>query len=160
MARERDIVNAVAAALDDTGLFDGIFPWALKDASDESADATRAVVISPIGGHVEDRHDSVVGDGANDGEMIQRGRIRLVFLSRDADKQVRDESAGRLLEAAKDAINGRGLVRYLGEGVIYPQWTRVLSWKWDEPQPPQRGIEAVFEYAIDAPGWNLFDTSE
>jgi len=153
-------MGAVAQALDDTGLFDGVFLWALKDASDESTDATRAVVVSPDRSHVEDRHDAIVGDGATSGEMIQRGQLRLHILCRDQDKQARDEAAGRLLEACKDALNGKALIRYLGEGVIYPQWTKVLSWKWDEPQPPQREIEAVFEYTTDAPGWNAFDASE
>jgi hypothetical protein len=155
--RERDIRNAIRSALVATDAFDdgGVVLWGFRDASDQGADRTRAVSILPGPGKEDDKWDGVL-----DGQMLEMDHARLIIRVRDEDIQKRDEDADRLLNICKDALNGAALNTVLGEPVIYPQWTKIISWDWREPTPPQREIECVFQYLFDAPTWTGFDTSE
>lgn len=155
--RERDVLNAIRSALIATNAFDdqGVFLWGFNNAADEGADKTRAVAIIPLDGAEEDLYDDVLA-----GQMFETDRCKLVILVRDGDDRQRDEDADRLLNVCKDALNGNALNAVMGAQNLYPQWTKILRWSRKEPTPPQREIEAIFQFRFDAPTWVSFDTSE
>lgn len=152
--RERDIKEAIRAALEATGEFDGIFLFGFADASDSEAEAVRAVSILPMGFKEDDKWDGVL-----DGQMLEMGRLKIVIRVREGNAPIRDSEADRLLSVLRNAVNGRALNILIGEDFLYPQWTKITEGNWKDPLPPERDIECTFQYLYDAPDWTGFDTS-
>jgi hypothetical protein len=149
MARDRDVRNAIVAALEATNAFDAIYTTGLPNFDDQSAEDILAVSIQPIDWNERDEFDD-----APSAYMQIESRLRLVFVARTADPQARDDSAEDLLDFARDALNGQVLA-----GITLPTWTKFSSGKWEDPTPPERKITAVFTYRYLVPTWADFDTT-
>lgn len=149
MARDRDIRDAIVAALQATNAFDAIYTTGLPKFDDQSAEDLLAVSIQPI-----DWSESDAYDDAPAGYMQIEGRVRFVFVARAQDEQTRDDSVEDLLDFARNTLNAQVLA-----GVTMPTWTKFVSGKWEDPTPPERKITAVFMYRYLVPTWTDFDTT-
>lgn len=149
MARDRDIRNAMVAALEATNAFDAIYTTGLPKFDDKSAEDLLVVSIQPI-----DWSESDAYDDAPAGYMQIEGRVRFVFVARAQDEQARDDSVEDLLDFARNALNAQSLAE-----LTMPTWTKFISGKWEDPAPPERKITAVFMYRYLVPTWTDFDTT-
>lgn len=140
---ERDVRIAVRDLLDATTAFDGVYLSGLPERRGERGGDLLAAAIEPA-----ETAASCGWDGASS-SSIMSARATITLMARDDDPQTRDEMAERLLETARAALDGRSLA-----GKTLPEWTRIRSWVWREPTPPERRIEASleFRYLDDEPG--------
>ena len=150
MARDRDIRNAIQAALVATNQFGNVYLWSLADVSDHSADDTLAATIEPAGWQESDSFDDTVT-----GLVQIDGSCTITFFSRFEEPQQRDEACERLLEFACNALNGQSLA-----GVTAPEWTKFTSARWEPASPPERRIGATFIYRYFVENFTSFDESE
>jgi hypothetical protein len=149
--RDRDVRNSVVVALQATGAFDPGAVWLFAPSDQgEGTSATAAAWVEPISSSETDLSDS-----QPDGGIDVTSEIRLTFAFRADDPQKRDEGVENLLEFAQNALNAQSLA-----GLTMPAWTRIASWRWVEPTPPERQIVAMFSYRYVVEGWTDFDTSE
>lgn len=149
MARDRDVRNAIVAALKATNAFDAIYTTGLPNFDDQSAEDVLAASIQPIEWVEIDAYDD-----APAGYSQIESRLRLVFVARTEDPQVRDDSVEDLLEFARNALNAQVLA-----GITLPEWTKFASGKWEDPAPPERKITTVFTYRYLVSTWANFDTT-
>jgi hypothetical protein len=147
--RDRDVRNAMQAALVATGAFDGVFVWGLPEDYGSGASNASLAVIEPESSTQEDRWDAAPGSG-----LFITSRVTITLIYRDEDPQLRDEAAELLLDTAANALNGQGLA-----GLTLPQLTRFVSWRWEKPDPPERRIASIFSYQYIVEGWDSYDTS-
>jgi hypothetical protein len=149
MARERDVRNAIQAALVQTGAFSDVWLTGLPEDYGQGASGLTAAAIVPITTHL------VSGwDAAPAGELDFAAKLGVTLLARHPDPQLRDELAEQLLDFLINAVNGQSLANF-----TIPQQTIVTSWEWLSPRPPERRIAATvdFSYLVT---WNGFDTSQ
>jgi hypothetical protein len=146
MYRDRDVRNAIKVALVATGAFDPGAVWltGLPENYGQGASQLAAADIRPVSGSQEDPWDSQPGGG-----LVITGTVRLTFLYRHDDPQLRDEGAELLLVTAANALNGQPLI----PGLIIPPWTRFRTWQWPDAVPPEQRIIASFEYRYEFEGW-------
>jgi hypothetical protein len=147
--RDRDVRNAMQAALVATGAFDGVFVWGLPEDYGSGASNASLAVIEPESSTQEDRWDAAPGSG-----LFITSRVTITLIYRDEDPQLRDEAAELLLDTAANALNGQGLA-----DLTLPQLTRFVSWRWEKPDPPERRIASIFSYQYIVEGWDSYDTS-
>jgi hypothetical protein len=147
--RDRDVRNAMQAALVATGAFDGVFVWGLPEDYGSGASNAALAVIEPESSTQEDRWDAAPGGG-----LIVTSRVAITLIYRAEDPQLRDEAAELLFDIAANALNGQGLA-----GLTLPQLTRFVSWRWEKPAPPERRIASVFSYQYIVEGWDDYDVS-
>jgi len=147
--RDRDVRNAIQAALQATNAFDGVFLWGLPANYGSGASNAAIAVIQPDSGKLDD-----IWDGSTEMGLVGTGNVTLSVCSRNEDPQLRDEAAELLLDTAADAINGQGLA-----GLTMPDKTRVTAWKWREPAAPDRWITATVVYQYIVETWSGLGTS-
>ena len=147
--RDRDVRNAIQAALVATNAFDAdsVWIWGLPEDYGTGASSFAAAAIEPESSVQEDRWDS-----APDGGLIVTSRVTITLLYRHEDPQLRDEAVELLFDTAANALNGQSLA-----DITSPQLTRFLSWRWEKPTPPERRIAATFSYQYIVEGWNEYD---
>jgi hypothetical protein len=147
--RDRDVRNAIQAALQATLAFDpgAVWLWGLPEVFGSVASFQAAVAIDPYDWRQDDRYDDLGG-------VVVSSEVYLTFLFRNNDPVLRDEGAERLLCVAQDALNGQCLA-----GLTWPATTKIVHGKWLPPAPPERRIQAVFCYQYLIDGWNNFDTA-
>jgi len=147
--RDRDVRNAIQAALIATGAFDGVWIWGLPENFGTGASEAAAAAIEPVSSTQDDRWDSETAGG-----LIVTSQVRLTLLYRHEDPQLRDEGAELLLDTAANALNGQSLA-----GLTLPGLTRFTTWSWQNATPPERRIAAMFSYQYIVEGWDSYDTS-
>lgn len=137
---ERDVRVAVRDLLDATTAFDGVYLSGLPERRGERGGDLQAAAVEP------DETAASCGWDDVSGSSVMTARATITLLARDDDPQTRDEMAERLLETARDALDGRSLA-----GKTLPEWTRIRSWTWLKPTPPERRIGATleFRYLVD-----------
>jgi hypothetical protein len=149
LARDRDVRNAIQAALVATGAFDAVYVWGLPEDYGSGASNMALAVIEPESSAQEDRWDA-----APTGDLIVTSRATITLIFRAEDPQIRDEAAELLFDTAANALSGQSLA-----GFTVPGLTRFVSWKWQPPTAPERRITAVFSYQYIVPGWDEYDTT-
>ena len=87
--------------------------------------------------------------------MLIASTVKITFLSRHEDPQLRDEAAELLFDTAANALNAQSLA-----GLTLPEHTKFKSWSWAKPMAPERQIVATFVYKYIVEGWNNYDTTE
>ena len=147
--RERDIRNLIGDLLDQTGAFDGVYLSGLPEERGENCGDSRAVVIEPDMTTRADPTDDF------DGDPLLSCQLKLIFMARDEDPQVRDEAAELLLNVAAVALDGNTL-----SGMALPSRTKIRSWSWHKPVAPERRITAMLEFQYLGDGWAGFNTSD
>lgn len=150
MSRDRDVRNAIQTALVATNAFDGVWLWGLPENYGSGASQFAAASIQPMSSRQEDRWDSQTAGG-----LVITSTVQIMLLYRENDPQLRDEACELLFDTAADALNGTDLVA----GFTLPGMTRFRQWTWQEPQPPERRIVAIFEYQYEIDGWDSYDTT-
>ena len=149
--RERDIRNAIQAALIATDAFDQghVTIFGLPEDWGSGASGKCAAVIEPKSTSLRDLEDA-----ETDGNIYGTCSITLTFMYRGEEAEDRDEGAEKLLNTAIDALNGATLV----DGLTMPGFTRIKSWTWEKPEHPERRITALLEVQYLVEGWDEFDT--
>jgi len=145
--RDRDVRNAMHDALAATGAFDGVWIWGLPEDYGSGASQLAAAAIEPESSTQDDHWDSAPGGG-----LIVTSRVKLTFLQRHEDPQLRDEAAERLFDSAANALNGQSFA-----GLTLSQLSRFLSWRWEKPLAPERRITSTFTYSYIVDGWHAYD---
>jgi hypothetical protein len=147
--RDRDVRNAIQTTLVATGAFDGVWIWGMPDSFGTGSTQLAAAAIEPVSSTQSDRWDS-----QDTGGLIVMSRVAITFLYRHDDPQIRDEGAELLVNIAGNAINGQSLA-----GLTLPGLTRIDSWTWAPPTPPERRIKAIFSYQYIVEGWGSYDAT-
>lgn len=145
--RDRDVRNAIQAALTDTDAFNGVHVWGLPEDYGSGSSEQAAVWIVPQSSRQEDLWDAAPGGG-----LVITSRIGLLLAYRHNDPQARDEGAEQLLDTAANALNGNGL-----GGLIWPQAARITGWDWQPPASEERRIQATFTCKYIVEGWDNYD---
>ena len=147
--RDRDIRNAIQAALIGTDAFNGVHVWGLPEDYGSGSSEQAAVWIVPQSSRQEDLWDSAPAGG-----LVITTRIGLLLAYRHDNPQARDEGAELLLDTAANALNGNGL-----GGLIFTQTARIISWDWQPPASAERRIQAIFSCQYIVEGWDEYDTT-
>jgi hypothetical protein len=145
--RDRDVRNAIQAALLATGQFDGVWLSGLPEDYGQAADDLAAAVIEPASSTEVDYWDSEPSGG-----IIIQSVVTLTLLVRNPDPQLRDEAVELLVDYAADAINGQNLA-----GITVCGRTKITSWRWQPPAPPERRVAATVQYEYIVEGWDELD---
>jgi hypothetical protein len=147
--RDRDVRNAVQAALANTDAFNGVHVWGLPEDYGSGSSEQAAVWIVPQSSRQEDLWDAALIGG-----LVITSRIGLLLAYRHDDPQSRDEGAELLLDTAANALNGQSF-----GGLIFPQTARITGWDWQPPASAERRIQATFscQYIVDT--WDGYDTT-
>jgi hypothetical protein len=145
--RDRDVRNAIQAALQATGAFDGVWIWGLPENYGTGSSQLAAAAIEPVSSTQDDRWD-----GGEETGLVISSQVAITLLYRHEDPQLRDEGAELLLDTAANALNGQSLA-----GLTLPDLTRFTSWRWNAPTPPERLITSVFSYQYLVGGWGSYD---
>jgi hypothetical protein len=147
--RDRDVRNAIHDALIATGDFDAVYLWGSSGDHATAASKNACATIEPESSAQEDCWDAATGGG-----LIVTSRVTITLLNRQEDPELRDEAAELLLDTVANALNGQCLA-----GLTMPQHTRIVSWRWEEPAPPERRIAATLSYRYIVEGWDSYDTT-
>jgi hypothetical protein len=147
LARDRDVRNAIQTALLATGQFDGVWLSGLPEDYGQGADELAAAAIEPASSTEADEWDSQLAGG-----ILIHSTVNLTVLVRKSDPQLRDEAAELLLDVAANALNGQVLA-----SLTIPGWTKITSWRWQPPTPPERRIQATLKYSYIVEGFGAFD---
>jgi len=149
MSRERDVRNAIHAALVATGAFSDVWITGLPEKCGQGASDLTAAAIEP------DRTIFTKGwDAAIAGQLDYTATCTVTLLARHPDAQLRDELAEQLLDYLNNAVNGQSLA-----GFTLPQKTMVVGWQWQPTAAPERRIAATVSFAYLVT-WDSFDTSQ
>ena len=106
--RDRDVRNAIQAALIATGQFDlgsggsAVWIWGLPEDYGTGSSEQAAAAIVPMSSRQED-----LWDAAPAGGLVITSRVGIVLLYRHPDPQLRDEGVELLLDTAANALNGQ-----------------------------------------------------
>lgn len=156
MSRDRDVRNAVQAALVATDAFDvsvnagaAVWIWGVPADWGTASSNKAAAAIVPMSSRQED-----LWDAAPAGGLVITSRLGIVLLYRDNDPQLRDEGAELLLDTTANALNGQSLA-----GLTFPQTTRIIQWDWQPVTVPERRIQAILSYQYIVPDWDGYDTT-
>jgi hypothetical protein len=156
VARDRDVRNAIQAALVATNAFDSspngegsVWIWGLPEEWGTGANAQAAAAIVPMSSRQEDLWDAAAAGG-----LVITSRVGIVLLYRHIDPQLRDEGAELLLDTAANALNGQSLA-----GLTFPQTAQIVQWDWQAPTVPERRINAIYSYQYIIEGWGEYDTT-
>jgi hypothetical protein len=136
MLRERDVRRAVRDTLEASGYFDGIYLGSLPEQRGRSSGDLTAATIEPISTRETDHWDASPTAAAD-----LTATLRITVMARDADEEIRDETAERLVNIANNALNGSTL-----GGLAMPQFTQVQGWTWLPAVAPERRIRVEFRF--------------
>ena len=147
--RDRDVRNAIQAALTATGAFNAVHVWGLPADYGSGSSEQAAAWIVPQNSRQQDDWDA-----APEGGLLITSQVAIVLAYRDDDPQLRDEGVELLLDTTANALNGQGLA-----GLILPQTARMLGWSWQPPESAERRIQAMFSYQYIIEGWDNYDVT-
>lgn len=147
--RDRDIRNAIQAALLTTDAYDEVILGRQEDDYTVSGIESRTVILEPMDQGMMLHHDY-----AAIANLMVDSRLRLSFLSRCDDPQTRDERLEAMINAAYNTMTA---VSWLG--VTYPAFCLFVQHaKWLPPKHPMRRADAIYSYRYDT--GPSFDTTE
>jgi len=151
MTRDRDVRNAIQAALVATGAFDpnSVWIWGLPEDYGTGASSFAAAAIEPGGSQQSDEWDDT-----SIGALNVKSSVLITLLYRHEDPQLRDEAVELLFDTAANALNGQCFA-----GITLPGFTKFRRWDWCQADPPERRIRAIFEYMYLVEGWNEYDVT-
>jgi hypothetical protein len=149
MSRDRDVRNAIVAALVATNAFNLVEVWGLPEDYGSGASSECFAAVVPQSSRQEDLWDSAATGG-----IVITSRCVIVLAFRHIDPQARDEGAELLLQTVANALNGQSLA-----DLTFPQSTRIIGWDWQPPMVPERRINAMFSYQFINEGWDSYDTT-
>lgn len=144
--RDRDVRNAMRDLCDAAGAFDLVTCGGLPETQNTGA-APLMIVIEPLDSTDDDRYD----DGGGP-VLIRQATAKVTVITVDDDPVARDEAAERLCNVAANAWNGVSLA-----GLTFPDRTRLWTWRWLAPKPPERRVEGKFIYSYEVGGFGDFD---
>jgi hypothetical protein len=154
--RDRDVRNAIQAALAATDVFDvsanegaAVWIWGPPEEWGTGSGNECAAWVIPQSSRQEDFWDSAPAGG-----LVITSRVAIVLAYRHSDPQLRDEGAELLLDTAANALNGQDL-----GGQIIPQTARITGWEWQQPAAPERRIQATYTYQYIVEGWDGYDNT-
>jgi hypothetical protein len=147
--RDRDVRNAIQAALVATNAFNGVFVWGLPEDYGSGASNEAFAAVVPQSSRQED-----LWDAAAVGGIVITSRVSIVLAFRQIDPQLRDEGAELLLDTTANALNGQSLA-----GLTFTQTARIVQWDWQPVTVPERRINAVFSYQYIVEGWDEYDVT-
>ncbi len=149
MSRDRDVRDAIQTALVATNAFDGVFLWGKPEDYGSGASLALIAVVEPESSTQDDRWDTQTTGG-----LLVTSRVTITLYARAEDPQIRDEAVELLLDITANALNGQSLAE-----LTLPGLTRVVSWRWAPPAPPERMIPVIFSYQYIVEGWEAYDTT-
>jgi len=147
--RDAEIRDTMQELLLATGAFDDVWLWGLPENYAGSASEMTAAAIIPVGGTQEDLSDS-----SADGVIEVTSKAKIVILSRNADPILRDKRAEQLLAITADTLNGVSLAT-----LTFPDRTKITTWSYEEPAPPERRVTAMYTYQYEVESWTGYDES-
>jgi hypothetical protein len=147
--RDRDVRNAIQAALVATNAFNGVFVWGLPEDYGSGASNEAFAAVVPQSSRQEDLWDAAAAGG-----IVITSRVSIVLAFRQIDPQLRDEGAELLLDTAANVLNGQSLA-----GLTFTQTARIVQWDWQPVTVPERRINAVFSYQYIVEGWDEYDVT-
>ena len=127
--RDRSILRAAAALLDDTGQFDMVRVQPPGETGDPT-DWSRVAWLE-LAGWREVNQSCDADDWPVDRAVI----FKLTIGVRDEDAGVRDDEADRLSQVASNTLNFAAL-----GGETYPFKTLIDAGTWANPSPPERRV--------------------
>ena len=126
-----------------------MFLWGKPEDYGSGASLAVIAVIEPVSSTQDDYWDTQTTGG-----LVVTSQVRITLYARAEDPQIRDEGAELLLEITANALNGEALA-----GLTMPPFTRMQSWTWSPPTPPERSIACMFSYQYIVEGWEAYDTT-
>jgi hypothetical protein len=149
MTRDRDVRNAMQAALMATNAFNAVYLSGLPENFGSGSSNVAIAVVEPSASNQSDRWDSQPVGG-----LIVASTVTITLAYRHRDPQLRDEAVELLFDVAANTLNGQSLA-----GLTLPALTRFQSWRWETPAPPERRITSTFAYQYIVEGWDDYDTT-
>ena len=150
MSAEHDILNAARDLLDATNEFSDIWLPGLDDPRGKPASELLFCGLEPGASRVVTGFDSEPW-----GAVVYETRIPIEIEVRNADGEIRDETADRLLEVVKNTLDGQSLA-----GFTFPGKTYITQWQRAKARPPTRRITATLVCQYLEEGWAAGDTTE
>lgn len=148
--RERDARRAAGELLMDTGEFHCVAVGGELFASGVAASDLCFALIEPQDSQESDEHDAGPW-----GASIIKARASLIVGARRHDPILRDSEAERLLNVARNALNGKSL-----GGFTMPDFTKVSRWAWQRPADVERRIACTLAFTYLEEGWDAADVSD
>lgn len=149
--RDADIIDAIIAALRATKAFDEVAWGETPERWGRGADKSALATVEPSGWQEIDEWDDEPDDSGL-GYTV-RSTFTLTLYSRSSDPRTRDRRVDRLLNVAKNAIDGNGF-----GGLTIPDLTLLRSGKYQPAANPERRMIVVGEYAYLVDGSPNHDT--
>lgn len=147
--RDRDIRNAIRDALLATGAFDEVVLARQEDDYTTVGIESRKLIIEPF-----DQGMMYQSDYAAIENLMVDSRLKLSFLSRADDPQIRDERLEAMVNVAYNTMIG---VCWLG--LTFPAFTQFVQHaKWLPPKHPVRRADAIYSYRYEPS--TTFDVTE
>lgn len=122
------VLEAIRDLLKETRQFDDVYLSGLPEQHGRSAGELKIAVLEP-----NDWEELDESDDPDDVQDTVRMRFKLTLIVRAEDPELRDREVDRLLNVAKNVIDGQPLV--LGQTI--QGWTKLRRGKWE----PAKGIE-------------------
>lgn len=148
--RERDVRRAAGELLAATGEFHCVAVGGEVFANGAAASDLAFALIDPMDTQEADEHDA-----APWGASILKSRCSLVVGSRHSDPILRDDRAERLLNVARNALNGKSLGDF-----TMPDFTKVSRWSWQRAADSERRISCTLAFTYLEEGWDDADVSD
>ena len=149
MARDRDVRNAIQAALTETGAFDAVWIWGLPEdygtgASNLAAPrSSRRRATRPIAGTTRPT-----------GGLLVTSLVTITLLYRHEDPQLRDEAAELLFDTAAERLTASAW-----PGSRCRSSRDSCRGAGRSQHAPERRITASFSYHYIVEGWDSYDAS-
>lgn len=147
-ARDTDIIDAVISALKATGAFDDVVWGEPPERHGRGADLSALAIVEPSDFTEIDRWDDEDGLGYE-----TQPTFTLTIAVRNGDPRTRDRRVDRLLNIAKNALDGNGF-----DGLVVADKTILGRGKWTPATSPERRMVVTGQYAYLVDGSAAHDT--
>ena len=149
--RDWYVLEAIRDRLAETNAFDDVYLSGLPDGQGRGAGELKVAILEPA-----DWDELDESDDEADVQDTVRVRFRLTLIVREEDPELRDREVDRLLNVAKNAINGQPLV----PDQTIPGWTKLRKGKWEKAVTPERRMTVAGETAYWVDGETSHDETE
>lgn len=149
--RDWSILEAVQAALKETGEFDDVYLSDLPESRGRGAGELKLAIIEP-----QEWDEIDARDDPDDVEDTVQIKFRLTLIVRHGDPVSRDAEVDRLLNVAKNVVDSQTLVR----GLTIPGWTKLRRGRWERAVAPERRMTITGETAYWVSGDDQHDEAE
>jgi hypothetical protein len=142
---------AVQETLQSLGVFDIVTLNGPPEVGPLGQSYNYAVSIEP-----SSNADRDIWDNAATGGLTGTVSATLTFYARNETQSIRDAVVEWLFNNAANALNGQIILA----GYNSPELSRFTSRRYLPQTPPERRIEAVYQYTYVLPSWTSFDTTQ